>query len=62
MTGYDGRDEIQRAREVGFDHYVRKPVHAEVFEALCARLLPGLAKAGDSEGDTHGRFVLAAAR
>ena len=63
MTGYDGHDAIDRAREVGFDHYVRKPVHAEVLSALCARLaarLSGCSCVECASVRSHPVFELAA--
>lgn len=34
LTGYDGDDEAQRAREAGFDQHVVKPIDPQTLDAL----------------------------
>ncbi len=40
MTGYDQQDDVAHAQEVGFDHYLVKPVFMETLEALISKNFP----------------------
>ena len=40
MTGYDQQDSLAHAQEVGFDHYLVKPVAMEMLEALISKNFP----------------------
>ena len=40
MTGYDQQDSLDHAQEVGFDHYLVKPVAMETLEALISKNFP----------------------